>query len=99
MQYNIDQCDPSKGETYELAKQFGQQLIENTREVIGQPPVYKHGALLYYDRFSSSDIVSIVTFVTVPQAEVTAKGDIVYSEVIRENVHKLEAYVEEMASG
>jgi fatty acid synthase subunit alpha len=35
MQYNIDQCDPSKGETYQSAKQFGQQLIENTREVIG----------------------------------------------------------------
>lgn len=43
MQYNIDQCDPSKGETYKLAKEFGQQLIDNTREVIGQPPVYKDG--------------------------------------------------------
>ena len=31
--------------------------------------------------------------------EVAAKGDIVYSEVVRENVRKLEAYVEEMASG
>ena len=28
-----------------------------------------------------------------------AKGDIVYSEVVRENVWKLEAYVEQMASG
>jgi fatty acid synthase subunit alpha len=44
MQYNIDQCDPSKGETYKLAKEFGQQLIDNTREVIGQPPVYKDGS-------------------------------------------------------
>jgi fatty acid synthase subunit beta len=43
MQYNINQCDASKGETYQLAKQFGQQLIENTCEVIGQPPVYKDG--------------------------------------------------------
>ena len=43
MQYHINQVDPSKGETYQLAKQFGQQLIENTREVIGQPPVYKDG--------------------------------------------------------
>jgi fatty acid synthase subunit alpha len=43
MQYYIDQCDASKGETYQLAKQFGQQLIDNTREVIGQPPVYKDG--------------------------------------------------------
>jgi Fatty acid synthase type I helical domain len=40
-----------------------------------------------------------VTFPTAPHTEVTAKGDIVYSEVIRENVHKLEAYGEEMASG
>ena len=45
MQYNINQCDASKGETYKLAKQFGQQLIDNTREVIGQPPVYKDGEL------------------------------------------------------
>jgi len=43
MQYNIDRCDPSKGETYALAKQFGQQLIDNTKQVIGQPPVYKDG--------------------------------------------------------
>jgi len=47
MQYNINQCDASKGETYQLAKQFGQQLIENTREVIGQPPVYKDGTSPY----------------------------------------------------
>ncbi|KAI5983403.1 hypothetical protein EDD15DRAFT_2390897 [Pisolithus albus] len=82
MQYHIDRCDPSKGDTYALAKQFGQQLIDNTREVVGQPPVYKD-----------------VTFPTAPRTEVTAKGDIVYSEVVRENVRKLEAYVEEMASG
>ncbi|KIJ66907.1 hypothetical protein HYDPIDRAFT_174219 [Hydnomerulius pinastri MD-312] len=82
MQYNIDHCDPSKGDTYVLAKQFGQQLIDNTREVLGQAPVYKD-----------------VTFPTAPHTEVTAKGDIVYSEVVRENVRKLEAYVEEMASG
>jgi fatty acid synthase subunit alpha, fungi type len=48
MQYNINQCDASKGETYQLAKQFGQQLIENTREVIGQPPVYKDGEYVYH---------------------------------------------------
>ena len=34
MQYNINQCDTSKGETYRLAKEFGQKLIDNTREVI-----------------------------------------------------------------
>ncbi|KAF8656258.1 hypothetical protein AX16_002694 [Volvariella volvacea WC 439] len=82
MQYYIDNTDPSKGNTYKLAKEFGQQLINNTREVVGKPPVYKD-----------------VTFPTAPHTEVTAKGDIVYSEVVREGVRKLEAYVEEMASG
>ena len=44
-QYVIDHCDPTKGETYKLAKEFGQQLIDNAREVIGTPPVYKDGRL------------------------------------------------------
>jgi hypothetical protein len=39
MQYNIDYCDATKGENYKLAKEFGQQLINNTCEVIGHPPV------------------------------------------------------------
>ena len=34
-----------------------------------------------------------------PRTEVKANGDIVYTEVVREKVRKLEAYVEEMASG
>ncbi|KAJ3909294.1 fatty acid synthase alpha subunit reductase [Lentinula edodes] len=38
-----------------------------------------------------------VTFPTAPHTEVSSKGDIVYTEVMRENVRKLEAYVEEMA--
>ncbi|KII85134.1 hypothetical protein PLICRDRAFT_45274 [Plicaturopsis crispa FD-325 SS-3] len=82
MQFYIDRTDPTRGETYQLAKKFGQQLIDNTKEILGQPPVYKD-----------------VTFPTAPHTEVTAKGDIVYSEVVREGVRKLEAYVEEMASG
>lgn len=40
----------------------------------------------------------LVTFPTAPKTEITEKGEIVYSEVNRENVRKLEAYVEEMAS-
>jgi fatty acid synthase subunit alpha len=43
--------------------------------------------------------IDSVTFPTAPQTTVTENGDIVYSEVVRENVRKLEAYVEEMASG
>lgn len=43
MQFYIDQCDPSRGETYKLAKQFGQQLIDNCKEVVSSPPLYKDG--------------------------------------------------------
>ncbi|TFK27788.1 fatty acid synthetase alpha subunit [Coprinopsis marcescibilis] len=81
MEYHINNCDASKGPTYKLVKEFGQQLIDNMKEVLGKPPVYKD-----------------VTFPTAPHTEVTAKGDIVYTEVVRENVRKLEAYVEEMAT-
>jgi fatty acid synthase subunit alpha len=47
MQYYISQCDPKKGENYKLAKEFGQKMIHNTREVIGQPPLYKDGLYLF----------------------------------------------------
>jgi fatty acid synthase subunit beta len=43
LQYSINQTDPLKGENYKLAKEFGQQLIENMRGVVGHPPVYKDG--------------------------------------------------------
>jgi fatty acid synthase subunit beta len=43
MEYHVNQCDPSRGETYKLAKEFGQLLIDNCREVAGHPPVYKDG--------------------------------------------------------
>lgn len=46
MEYYINKLDPSKGDTYKLAKEFGQQLIDNTREVLGKPPVYKDGMSL-----------------------------------------------------
>jgi 3-oxoacyl-ACP reductase-like protein len=41
---------------------------------------------------------SAVACPTAPHTEINEKGEIVYSEVNRENVRKLEAYVEEMAS-
>lgn len=48
LQYSINQTDPLKGENYKLAKEFGQQLIENMRTVVGQPPVYKDGKRHFY---------------------------------------------------
>ena len=45
MQYHIDNCPTERGETYKLAKQLGQQLIENCKEVINEAPVYKDVAI------------------------------------------------------
>ncbi|KAH9820886.1 Fatty acid synthase subunit alpha [Teratosphaeria destructans] len=41
MQYHIDHCPTERGETYQLAKELGQQLIDNCRDVLGEAPVYK----------------------------------------------------------
>ncbi|KAK5556017.1 beta subunit of fatty acid synthetase [Exophiala xenobiotica] len=41
MQYHIDNCPTQRGETYQLAKELGEQLIENCRDVLNEAPVYK----------------------------------------------------------
>lgn len=41
MQYHIDNCPAERGETYQLAKELGQQLIENCKDVLDTAPVYK----------------------------------------------------------
>jgi fatty acid synthase subunit alpha len=45
MQYHIDHCPTERGETYALAKELAQQLIDASRDVIGHAPVYKDVAL------------------------------------------------------
>ncbi|KAK5108937.1 hypothetical protein LTR62_007652 [Meristemomyces frigidus] len=45
MQYHIDHCPTERGETYELAKMLGEQLIDNCRDVLGEAPVYKDVAM------------------------------------------------------
>ncbi|PBP24006.1 fatty acid synthase subunit alpha [Diplocarpon rosae] len=45
MQYHIDNCPTERGETYQLAKQLGQQLIENCKEVLDTAPHYKNVAI------------------------------------------------------
>ena len=45
MQYHIDNCPADRGETYKLAKELGEQLIENCRDVLHEAPVYKDVAL------------------------------------------------------
>ena len=45
MQYHMDVCPTERGETYKLAKQLGQQLIENCKDVLEEAPVYKDVAI------------------------------------------------------
>ncbi len=45
MQYHIDHCPTERGETYQLAKMLGEQLIDNCRDVLGESPVYKDVAV------------------------------------------------------
>ena len=84
MTYYLGNVNVELGPTYKLAKELGDQLLENCREAVkeGEGPKYKD-----------------VTFPTAPHTEVTAKGDIVYSEINREDVRKLEHYVKEMDAG
>jgi fatty acid synthase subunit alpha len=45
MQYHIDNLDASKGPTYDKAKKFGQILLDNCKDVVDLPPVYRDVAL------------------------------------------------------
>ncbi|KAI7866261.1 fatty acid synthase [Spinellus fusiger] len=42
MRYTVENCAEDKGETYRIAKKFGQALIENCVEVLAENPVYKN---------------------------------------------------------
>ena len=70
-----------------------------TCEAIGQLPLYKDGEPFVETCSFDAEPLFSVTFPMAPHTEVSAKGDIIYLEVVRENVQKLEAYIEEMASG
>jgi hypothetical protein len=43
MTYVLGKVDASRGPGYKLAKEFGQQLLENCKEVVGTAPLYKDG--------------------------------------------------------
>ncbi|KAK2737994.1 3-oxoacyl-[acyl-carrier-protein] synthase [Onygenales sp. PD_40] len=45
MQYHIDHCPTERGETYKLAKELAQQLIENCKDALNVNPVYKNVAM------------------------------------------------------
>jgi fatty acid synthase subunit alpha len=47
MEFMGNRCDPAKGETYATAKKLGQELLDNCRGVVGQPPLYKDGELFF----------------------------------------------------
>jgi fatty acid synthase subunit alpha len=57
MQYHVDTCLPEKGETYQLAKEFGQQLIDTCREAVKEPPKYKDGEISCYSHSCSYQLI------------------------------------------
>jgi fatty acid synthase subunit alpha len=92
----VNRCDPAKGKIYATAKKLGQELSNNCRGVVSQPSLYKmvrciSGVCIKFHKSTSY-------FPTARHTEITEKGEIIYSEVNRENVRKLDAYVEEMVS-
>ena len=46
MRYTLDKVDPTRGETYKLAKEFGMMLLQNCEEAVGTAPLYKDGPSL-----------------------------------------------------
>ncbi|KFA77175.1 hypothetical protein S40288_04577 [Stachybotrys chartarum IBT 40288] len=45
MQYHIDNCPTDRGETYKLARELAQQLLDNCKDVLNVSPVYKDVAV------------------------------------------------------
>ncbi|KAK4214388.1 fatty acid synthase subunit alpha [Rhypophila decipiens] len=45
MQYHIDNCPTERGETYQLAKELGAQLIDNCKDVLSEDPRFKDVAV------------------------------------------------------
>ncbi|KAG0363748.1 3-oxoacyl-[acyl-carrier-protein] synthase [Podila minutissima] len=82
MIYHIDNTAADRGKTYALAKEFGNMLIQNCREVLEAAPIYKD-----------------VGVPTGPSTSIDNKGNILYEEVQRAGVRKLDHYVKDMAAG
>ncbi len=43
----MNRADPAKGETYATAKKLGQELLDNCRGIVGQPPLYRDGEMSF----------------------------------------------------
>ena len=99
MKYHIDSVDASKGPTYERAKKFGQILLDNCELHHCRILELAADFALGKEVVDRPPVYRDVALPTAPHTEITAKGDIVYTEVLRQNVRKLESYVKEMASG
>jgi malonyl CoA-acyl carrier protein transacylase len=60
MEFMVNRCDPAKGETYATAKKLGQELLDNCRGVVGQPPLYKDGEYVFPEY--SSNLICLSYF-------------------------------------
>ncbi|KAK9320281.1 3-oxoacyl-reductase [Lipomyces orientalis] len=69
MQYHIDHCPEKRGDTYQLAKRLGQQLIDNCRDALSFEPVYKDVMQLTAPR-TTIDKAGNITYDEVPRVTV-----------------------------
>jgi 3-oxoacyl-ACP reductase-like protein len=60
MEFMVNRCDPARGETYATAKKLGQELLDNSRGVVGQPPLYKDGEYVFPEY--SSNLICLSYF-------------------------------------
>jgi fatty acid synthase subunit alpha len=69
MQYHMDHCPTERGETYELAKELGLQLIENCKDVLNEAPVYKDVAVPTAPHLEI-DVKGNMNYAEIPRASV-----------------------------
>ncbi|KAK4228832.1 fatty acid synthase subunit alpha [Podospora fimiseda] len=67
MQYHIDNCPTERGDTYELAKELGAQLIENCKDVLKEDPRFKDVAVPTGPR-TTIDVRGNMKYEEVPRA-------------------------------
>jgi len=45
--FMVNHCEPANGETYATAMKLGQELLDNCRDVVGQPPLFRDGEIFF----------------------------------------------------
>jgi hypothetical protein len=72
-EFIIDRHDP-RVEDYATVKEFGQGLLDNSRGVVGQPPLNRDGEFVFLSCAPYLTYKSIVTCLAAHRPEILVKG-------------------------